>query len=117
MNAIFDPYAALQKLQKQQGLKGEKPRVAPATSATFATPMPETAQKSQMSRKSQAPERKSAFSQNGGSPYGTSPGGRPLTWTGKVVSLDDWRTLSEWEKHGPAGKSWSPETQTWEDGA
>jgi hypothetical protein len=35
------------------------------------------------------------------SSYGESLGGRLLTWTGRVVSLDAWRKLSEWEKHGP----------------
>ncbi|GGE17399.1 hypothetical protein SAMN05421774_10447 [Gemmobacter megaterium] len=26
---------------------------------------------------------------------------RPMTWTGKVVSLDAWRRLSAWDRHGP----------------
>lgn len=29
--------------------------------------------------------------------------GRPLTWTGRVVSLDEWRKLPEWDRHGPDG--------------
>lgn len=37
-------------------------------------------------------------------PYGASVGGRPLTYTGRVVSLEAWRSLSEWEKHGPRGR-------------
>ena len=28
-------------------------------------------------------------------PHGGSPGGRPLTWTGRVVSLEAWRNLSD----------------------
>ncbi|MFD1156964.1 hypothetical protein [Roseovarius aestuarii] len=47
-------------------------------------------------------------------PNGTSPGGRPVTYTGKVVSLDAWRRLSEWEKHGPDGWQWNGKTQNWE---
>lgn len=30
--------------------------------------------------------------------------GRPRTWTGKVVALDEWRRLSKWEQEGPAGR-------------
>jgi hypothetical protein len=41
-------------------------------------------------------------------------GGRPVTWTGKVVSLDDWRRLTDWERHGPNGKLWNGLTQKWE---
>lgn len=38
------------------------------------------------------------------SPYGHTASGRQLTWTGKIVSLDAWRDLSEWERHGSTGK-------------
>lgn len=48
--------------------------------------------------------------------HGTSPGGRPLTWTGRVVSLDAWRNLSEWERHGPQGALWSGASRKWEGG-
>lgn len=41
-------------------------------------------------------------------------GGRPVTWTGKVVSLEDWRTLTKWERHGPNGRVWNGKTQQWE---
>lgn len=41
-------------------------------------------------------------------------GGRPVTWTGKVVSLDDWRNLSDWERHGPNGRVWNGKTQQWD---
>lgn len=30
--------------------------------------------------------------------------GRPRTWTGKVVNLEDWRGLSAWERGGPRGR-------------
>jgi len=33
--------------------------------------------------------------------YGISAGGRPITWTGKIVSWQDWSQLPEREKHGP----------------
>lgn len=32
--------------------------------------------------------------------------GKPRTWTGKVVALDEWRRLSGWERTGPAGRFW-----------
>lgn len=36
-------------------------------------------------------------------PHGLSAGGRPKTWTGRIVSLDEWRNLTEGEKHGQDG--------------
>ena len=46
--------------------------------------------------------------------HGTTFDGTPKTWTGKIVSLDQWRRLSEWEKHGPDGKHWNGKTHLWE---
>jgi len=46
--------------------------------------------------------------------HGVSFGGRPKTWTGRVVSLDAWRALSEWERHGSSGKSWNGAKRQWE---
>lgn len=45
---------------------------------------------------------------------GASIDGRPLTWTGRVVSLDDWRRLSDWERHGISGKLWNARSRQWE---
>ena len=50
-----------------------------------------------------------------GFPHGISVGGHPLTWTGRVVNLDEWRRLSDWERHGPRGKQWNGLTGQWED--
>lgn len=47
-------------------------------------------------------------------PHGISPGGRHLTWTGCIVSLDAWRSLTEWERHGPEGQRWNGRTRRWE---
>ena len=49
-------------------------------------------------------------------PHGSGVGGRPLTWTGRVVSLDAWRSMSEWERHGPQGRHWNGISLQWEDG-
>lgn len=46
--------------------------------------------------------------------HGTSIGGRPLTWTGKVVSLAAWRDMTAWERHGPDGKTFNGKTMKWE---
>ena len=46
-------------------------------------------------------------------PHGEAEGGRPRTWTGRVVSLDDWRTLTEWERRGPNGRQWCGITRRW----
>ena len=57
----------------------------------------------------------SAARQPMASPYGKSPGGRPLTYTGCVVSLEAWRAMSAWERHGPRGQIWSGVNQRWEN--
>ena len=36
------------------------------------------------------------------------------TWTGKVVSLDDWRQMTDWDQHGSTGKLWNGITRQWE---
>ena len=46
-------------------------------------------------------------------PHGRSPGGRPLTWTGRVVSLESWRSMSEAERHGPRGLIWCGIRRAW----
>jgi hypothetical protein len=38
--------------------------------------------------------------------HGVSVTGSPRTWTGRIVSLDAWRSLTEWERHGPNGRHW-----------
>ena len=40
--------------------------------------------------------------------------GRVRTWSGRVVSLDAWRKLSAWERHGPNGRHWDGRTRSWE---
>jgi hypothetical protein len=98
----------------------------PATSATTATQAQPARTVSQMSRLSQrlysqkpvsrvaevasvatplAPEME---------PNGGTAGGRVATWTGRVVSLDDWRLLIAWERHGPNGRHWNGITRQWE---
>lgn len=49
-------------------------------------------------------------------PYGTACGLglSPRTWAGRVVSLDDWRAMTDWDRHGPRGRNWNGITRQWE---
>lgn len=47
--------------------------------------------------------------------HGRSIAGHPLTWTGRVVSLDAWRSLTAWERHGPDGRLWCGCCRAWVD--
>lgn len=49
-------------------------------------------------------------------PYWHSVTGSLCTWTGRIVSLDEWRRLPEWDRHGSTGKMWNGLTGQWEDG-
>jgi hypothetical protein len=53
-----------------------------------------------------------------GFPHGTAcdMGLYPRTWTGRVVSLQAWRELTDWERHGPRGGHWNAATGEWEGG-
>ena len=46
--------------------------------------------------------------------HGTTVGGRPKTWTGRIVTPEEWQALSEWEKYGSAGRMYNGQTQEWE---
>lgn len=46
-------------------------------------------------------------------PQAKTAGGRVTTWTGRVVSLDEWRRLTAWERRGPNGRLWCGITSTW----
>lgn len=35
------------------------------------------------------------------------------TWTGRVVRLDEWRQLSAWDRHGPAGRLFCANCKRW----
>ncbi len=46
--------------------------------------------------------------------HGQDMNGNPKTWTGRVVSLAEWRDLTAWERHGSTGKVWNGITRAWE---
>lgn len=137
MVAFFDTRAALVKIRNQQG--------TPATSATSATrdgktgphvaSVADVAAPSGQNAKNQLAEtepsepvrddtRNAESSREIQSPRPSNDwallekfgaGGRPITWTGKVVSLEEWRSLTEWERHGPDGRHWNSRTRRWEE--
>lgn len=45
--------------------------------------------------------------------HGRAPGNRPVTWCGKIVSLDEWRKLSAWDRHGPDGRMFCGACREW----
>lgn len=45
--------------------------------------------------------------------HGRSVTGQPLTWTGRVVSLDERRGLSAWGRHGPDGRMFCGLCRAW----
>lgn len=119
----FDPYAFL------SAAGNETPDGA--TRATCATPPPEMSprvaqvarvarvepSKSETQRPAEPPYAPEPSLQAPGGdpyPYGVACGGRPLTWTGRVVSLDEWKRLTGWERHGSTGKVWNGLTRQWE---
>ena len=47
-------------------------------------------------------------------PFGTSHGGHPRTWTGRIVNPAEWCILSDWERNGSTGQVWNGLTRQWE---
>lgn len=45
--------------------------------------------------------------------HGFAVSGRPRTWTGQIVSLDEWRKLTAWQKHGADGQLWCGVCKSW----
>ncbi len=111
---IFDAYAFVEKLESEVGQA--------ATPATFATQHPKSRANvadvaDVAGRQGQEPENTPSAKPPDNPcdyPYGRAVAGGPKTWTGKVVSLDAWRDLSEWERHGSTGKQWNGLTRQWE---
>jgi len=44
-------------------------------------------------------------------PHGLSVTGQPKTWMGRIVPLDDWKQLSDWDRDGSSGKLWNGVTR------
>lgn len=56
-----------------------------------------------------------APSRDEGGPFrhGASPSGSPRTWTGRIVRLDEWRSLSAWDRYGPDGRLFCSLCRAW----
>lgn len=110
----FDARAVLAEILESE------PR-APATAATPATQGPETRPMSRMSRVSQGVGAENGKNANPAprprhdTPRTAKPEAGGITWTGRVVSLDEWRSLSEWDRHGPNGRLWCGLCREWRD--
>ncbi len=105
---FFDARAALRKLNFEED--------PVATLATLATQKGKDALRvaevaSVATRRGQKTERSEQAPPEG--PKSRSVGERPKTWTGKVVSLDDWQNLTSCEKHGPNGRVWCGVRKAW----
>lgn len=115
---FFDVKANLAEVLKQEA--------TPATRATSATKRANVAsvadvagghpeiQKTEIPPKAPDPAPKPSRQEREQYPYGLSAGGRPLTSTGKVVSFEAWKRLSNWEKHGSKGKVFNALPGQWE---
>ena len=94
---LFDVQAALADILQA---------LSPATPATSATPSRRVASVAGVAtppvRNQENP--RSAEPDADCHRHGRSVAGAPVTWTGRVVSLDQWRRLSDWDKHGPDGR-------------
>ena len=112
----FDATAALAEIQA-----GGKPgfdRAPRATRATCATRTPEmqpgVAHVARVARpRGSNPEITPPRQKPEIFPYGQAFGGRPKTWTGRVVSLEEWRGLSAWDKRGPDGRLFCGICRVW----
>ena len=45
--------------------------------------------------------------------HGFAANGDPKTWTGKIIPLDAWPNLTEWDRHGPNGRLYCGVCQQW----
>ncbi len=109
---FFDAYAALERIQAE---KTEPERSAiPANSANLQrvdfSCFAEFAEIATHQSGNRVPEQ-GVRSQTSST---TSIGGRPVTWTGKVVSLAEWREMTHWERFGPDGRMFNGKTGKWE---
>lgn len=90
--------------------RGEVPSVLSVVSgAGRATPPAQSAAPSPSRQERPSAPNAGAFR------HGRSGAGDPLTWTGRIVSLDAWRALSEWERRGPGVRLWCGCCSAWVD--
>ena len=45
--------------------------------------------------------------------HGFTANGDPKTWTGRIVAIDAWQGLTEWDRHGPNGRLYCGVCRQW----
>lgn len=118
---LFDVQAALAEILAD-------PVATPATPATNAPEMPPVSQVSRLSQSQRAeipaPATVLPFTPLPSAPapsldegdafrHGRSFAGAPRTWTGRIVSLGEWRSLSAWDRHGTDGRLFCGICRAW----
>lgn len=99
---LFDVQAALAEILS----------ATPATCATPATKQTERPLMSRLSQVSRSQARELPAADTG-SAQDASVAALPRTWTGRVVSLNEWRALSRWDRFGPEGRMFCGACQEW----
>lgn len=100
------PVSRLSQVSQRSGPKVEIPPPNVAVVARVAVPLVQK-QKSESPAQGDMQARETF-------PHGCSTAGHPLTWTGRIVSLDEWRRLDGWERDGQRGRLWNGITKQWE---
>lgn len=92
------PVSQLSQVSRSQAPKGQNVHALPV---------------SQMSRVSRSQPVETLPDDRGDFRHGRAFGERPLTWTGRVVSLEEWRKLSAWDRHGQDGRMFCGACREW----
>ena len=115
--ALFDVQAALAEILGGTAATVATPATNPASVASVAAVAPAHSENAAPAEVlpfvpppyAAVPSRKDADTFR----HGRSVTGLPKTWTGRVVSLDQWRNLSAWDRHGPDGRLWCGACRAW----
>jgi hypothetical protein len=116
----FDPYAVLAGLREageDRAIRAIRaiPTLPNRTNRTDRIPVPGSSQNAAATKTPITSTDMSAGSPPDDDPYryGVAVNGNPKTWTGRVVSFDEWRRLSDWDRHGSTGMRWDGRTRQW----
>lgn len=113
----FDAQAELAKLARGR----ENDTCPPATLAIPATPRAHVAIVADVAMRPATPAQPIAPNSVSvttpkapqANPKNVTVGGRVTTWTGRVVSLDEWRRMTDWQRHGPNRRLWCGIARDW----
>jgi hypothetical protein len=85
----------------------------PAISAISEEEPPAKSQESRQSQPSHVDPPTQADDNASDPPAPVSADGYCRTWSGRIVRLDEWRRLSEWDRHGPDGRMFCGICREW----